>query len=200
MRPSTVGSACVRNATDPGCRPTPAGSVHARARVAVRVDGQAAPAAVGAAGGDDAIGVVAERGGLAARDVEPDVAVVASSISPSSSTGDDLLELDHEPVGAAVVARARSGRARRPARPARRVRARPGSGGHPAGGRSCSSRSQVLGDGGHLLLLALHASHGAGPGGPGGRTCADPGSPTAPVVKRRPPRTRSRRRSSTDSS
>src|SRR5262245_27848542 len=109
MRPSTVGSACIRNATGSGMSAVaralrtradsslpllfiPLGSsvmsivdlacgslelVHARACVAVGVDREAAPAAVGTPGGDDPVGVVAEGGRLATCDVEPDVSVVA---------------------------------------------------------------------------------------------------------------------------
>ncbi len=67
--------------------------------MSVGVDGKAAPAAVGPAGSDDSIGVVAERRGLAAGDVQADVTVVALDGLTLLVELADLLELHDEPVG-----------------------------------------------------------------------------------------------------
>src|SRR4051812_30304258 len=71
--------------------------------MALWVDRQAAPAAVWAAGGDDPIGVFAERRGLAASDVQANVTVVALlSLAVFVDRG-DLFQLDHEAIGGSVV-------------------------------------------------------------------------------------------------
>ena len=100
--------------------------------VAVGVDRVAAPRALRPAGGDDSVGVVAERVGLAAGHVEADVAAVGVSARSSAVAGfvvlvvvvgvgrlEQLLELHEQAVVGAGRSRARSVRARRRGSPAR---------------------------------------------------------------------------------